>query len=90
MGFMFVPMNLVAFATLPPHLRTDGTALTNLIRNVGSAIGVSHDDHRAGGKRADHALADWRNMCTRFNRALGVNAPEPDVESRRFRSACSN
>src|SRR6185503_16878405 len=41
MGFVFVPMNLVAFATLAPQYRTDGTGLTNLMRNIGSAIGVS-------------------------------------------------
>ena len=32
---------LVAFTTLPPALRTDGTALFSLMRNVGSAIGIS-------------------------------------------------
>src|SRR5215469_1029669 len=41
MGLIFVPMNLVAFATLSPLLRTDGSALVNLMRNIGSAIGVS-------------------------------------------------
>src|SRR5262249_19545842 len=41
MGFVFVPMNLIAFATMPQYLRTDGSAMMNLMRNVGSAIGVS-------------------------------------------------
>jgi len=41
MGLIFVPMNLIAFATLSPVLRTDGSAMFNLVRNVGSAIGVS-------------------------------------------------
>jgi DHA2 family multidrug resistance protein len=41
MGLVFVPMNLVAFATLSPLYRTDGSALVNLVRNVGSAIGIS-------------------------------------------------
>ena len=31
----------MAFATLPAEFRTDGTALFSLVRNVGSAIGVS-------------------------------------------------
>ena len=31
----------IAFATLDPALRTDGTSLLSLFRNVGSAIGVS-------------------------------------------------
>ncbi len=38
---MFIPLNVVAFATLEPELRTQGTALWSLIRNVGSAVGIS-------------------------------------------------
>jgi len=41
MGFVFIPLQVIAFATLPVHYRTDGTALFSLVRNVGSAIGVS-------------------------------------------------
>jgi len=41
LGFVFIPLNLVAFATLAPALRTDGTALISLVRNIGSAIGIS-------------------------------------------------
>ncbi|WP_192362943.1 DHA2 family efflux MFS transporter permease subunit [Mesorhizobium mediterraneum] len=40
-GFVFTPLTVVAFATLPPELRTDGTAFFNLIRNIGGAIGIS-------------------------------------------------
>lgn len=41
LGFVFIPLQVIAFASLPPELRTDGTALFALIRNVGSAIGIS-------------------------------------------------
>lgn len=41
LGFMFVPLNTVALSTLPPTLRTEGTAMWTLIRNLGSSIGVS-------------------------------------------------
>jgi DHA2 family multidrug resistance protein len=41
LGFIFVPLNTVAFATLPGDLRTDGTAVWTLIRNLGSSIGIS-------------------------------------------------
>lgn len=41
LGFVFVPLNTIAFATLPPELRTDGAALWSLIRSLGSSIGVS-------------------------------------------------
>ena len=36
MGFVFVPLSTVAFLTLPPQLRTDGTAMLTLVRNVGA------------------------------------------------------
>jgi DHA2 family multidrug resistance protein len=41
LGFICVPLNSAAFATLPASLRTDGVALWTLIRNLGSSIGVS-------------------------------------------------
>jgi DHA2 family multidrug resistance protein len=41
LGLVFTPLQVVAFATLPAELRTDGTALFSLLRNVGSAIGIS-------------------------------------------------
>jgi DHA2 family multidrug resistance protein len=41
LGFMFVPLSTITFATLPAHFRTEGTALFSLIRNIGSSIGIS-------------------------------------------------
>lgn len=41
LGFVFTPLQVLAFATLTPDLRTDGTALFSLLRNIGLAIGVS-------------------------------------------------
>jgi len=41
LGMVFVPLSTVAFATLPAHLRTDGTAILTLVRNMGSSIGIS-------------------------------------------------
>jgi DHA2 family multidrug resistance protein len=74
MGFVFVPMNLVAFATLAPQFRTDGTGLTNLMRNIGSAIGVSITTTvLAYSVQMIHA--QLTRFGTPFNRALGVNAP---------------
>jgi DHA2 family multidrug resistance protein len=40
-GMMFVPLTLITFATLPVELRTDGSALFHLVRNIGSSIGIS-------------------------------------------------
>src|SRR5215469_5967235 len=74
MGFMFVPMNLVAFATLPMHYRTDGAALVNLMRNIGSAIGVSVTTTvLAASVQTLHSQLS--HVASPFNRALGVNGP---------------
>jgi MFS transporter, DHA2 family, multidrug resistance protein len=40
-GIVYVPMAALTFATLSPALRNEGTALFNLIRNIGSSIGIS-------------------------------------------------
>src|ERR1700761_2352691 len=41
LGFLFVPLTTVTFATLPLEQRADGTGLYNLSRNVGSSVGIS-------------------------------------------------
>src|SRR5262245_49607903 len=41
LGLIFVPLSTVAFTTLPQHLRTEGTAVLTLVRNIGSSIGIS-------------------------------------------------
>jgi len=74
MGFVFVPMNLTAFATLPGHLRTDGTALTNLVRNIGSAIGVTVTTAVLTSS-AQIMHSQLAGYASPFNRALGINAP---------------
>ncbi|MDB5619101.1 MDR family MFS transporter [Tardiphaga sp.] len=40
-GLVFVPLSTVAFMTLPNHLRTDGTSMLTLFRNVASSVGIS-------------------------------------------------
>jgi DHA2 family multidrug resistance protein len=41
LGFLFVPLTTVTFATLTSEQRADGTGLYNLSRNVGSSVGIS-------------------------------------------------
>ncbi len=68
-GFVFIPLQVVAFATLPAAVRTDGTSLLSLFRNVGSAIGVSVTSTMlARNIQASHA--DLAQYITPFNRAL--------------------
>jgi MFS transporter, DHA2 family, multidrug resistance protein len=38
---LFIPLQVLAFATLPAQYRTDGASLFSLFRNIGAAIGVS-------------------------------------------------
>ena len=40
-GMMFLPLSLITFETLPAPLRTDGSAIFHLLRNIGSSIGIS-------------------------------------------------
>lgn len=41
LGFIFVPLSTIAFSTLDPKYRNEGTALFSLMRNIGSSIGIS-------------------------------------------------
>lgn len=40
-GLMFVPLTLLAFSTLHPRYRNEGTSFYALTRNLGSSIGIS-------------------------------------------------
>tara|TARA_R110000787_G_scaffold67411_2_gene151013 strand:- start:1904 stop:3454 length:1551 start_codon:yes stop_codon:yes gene_type:complete len=41
MGALFVTMNILAFSTLSPALRTDGASLLNLSRTIGASVGIA-------------------------------------------------
>ncbi|MHA6722634.1 DHA2 family efflux MFS transporter permease subunit [Sphingomonas sp. RS2018] len=41
LGLVFMPLNQMAFATLPPQFRTEGSSLMNLMRNIGASVGIS-------------------------------------------------
>jgi len=41
LGFVFVPLTTVSFATLDRELRTEGTAIFGLMRSLGGSIGIS-------------------------------------------------
>ncbi|CAN7235609.1 DHA2 family efflux MFS transporter permease subunit [Phenylobacterium sp. LjRoot219] len=40
-GLMFVPLSVLAFATLAPHLRPEASAMYTLVRNLGSSVGIA-------------------------------------------------
>jgi MFS transporter, DHA2 family, multidrug resistance protein len=74
LGLVFVPLSTVAFLTLPNHLRTDGTSMLTLMRNVASSIGISVviAQLTEGGRRVYAVLSEHINP---FNSALQM----PDV-----------
>jgi DHA2 family multidrug resistance protein len=41
LGFVFTPLSIVTFSTLPRHLLTQGTAVFSLMRNIGGSVGIS-------------------------------------------------
>jgi MFS transporter, DHA2 family, multidrug resistance protein len=74
LGLVFVPLSTVAFLTLPNHLRTDGTSMLTLLRNVASSIGISIviAQLTEGGRRV---YAILNEHITPFNHAMQM----PDV-----------
>ena len=73
-SFVFIPLQVVGFATLAPSLRTDAAALYSLSRNIGSAIGVSVTSAvLASSVQILHA--QFSEQITPFNRALQSGAP---------------
>src|SRR6516165_3895422 len=73
-GLVFVPLSTVSFLTLPNHLRTDGTSMLTLMRNVASSIGISIviAQLTEGSRRIHAILVDHINP---FNHAMQM----PDV-----------
>ncbi|WP_428491405.1 DHA2 family efflux MFS transporter permease subunit [Rhodopila sp.] len=69
LGLVFMPLQILAFATLAPALRTEGAALFALLRNIGAAIGVSVTSTVLA--RNTQALREMIGATlTPFNRAL--------------------
>jgi DHA2 family multidrug resistance protein len=68
-GFVFVPLSTTTFATLPAELRTQATGIYSLMRNIGSAIGISVTGSMLQtNTQVNHA--DIAEIVTPFNRAL--------------------
>jgi DHA2 family multidrug resistance protein len=74
MGLLFTPIQVLAFVTLAPSMRTDGAALFSLLRNLGAAIGVSvATSVLARNAQAMHEMIGA--SVTPFNRALRAAGP---------------
>ena len=73
LGFLFVPLSVITFATLPAASRGDATGLYNLSRNIGSSVGISAVTALlAENVQVNHA--DIAAFVTPFNPALRLPA----------------
>jgi DHA2 family multidrug resistance protein len=69
LGFTFVPLSTAALSTLPMELRTEGSAVFNLLRNIGGSIGISVVEAvLANNIQINHA--EMTQSVTPFNPAL--------------------
>jgi DHA2 family multidrug resistance protein len=74
LGFIFVPLSTITFATLRPQWRNEGTAMFSLMRNIGSSIGISvMVTLLARNTQVNHALLS--GQLTPFNNALQAAGP---------------
>ncbi|MBG1231381.1 DHA2 family efflux MFS transporter permease subunit [Aestuariivirga litoralis] len=83
LGFIWVPLSTLTFATLPAHFRTEGTALFSLIRNIGSSIGISAViTYLSERTQINHAA--YASLITPFRPAieLAVNSHAMDLTTR--------
>jgi DHA2 family multidrug resistance protein len=72
-GFLAIPINIIAFATLPSEQRIEATGIYSLIRNLGSAIGISITGALLQtNTQVNHAII--AGDVTPFNRALQAGA----------------
>ena len=69
LGFLFIPLQVIAFATLAPQYRTDGASVFSLSRNIGAAIGVSVTSFMLS-HNTQVLHAEIGSSVTPFNRAL--------------------
>ena len=70
MIFMFMPINQIAFGTLPPAEIKNAAALYNLMRNLGGALGVA----------AINSVMVWRGAAHRQHLGEQVGWARPNVQ----------
>jgi MFS transporter, DHA2 family, multidrug resistance protein len=72
-GFLSIPINIITFATMPSALRTEAAGIYSLMRNLGSAIGISVTGALLEiNTQVNHAII--AGEVTPFNRALQAGA----------------
>jgi DHA2 family multidrug resistance protein len=70
-GLIFVPLSTLAFATIPPHLRGEGSSVYTLIRNLGGSAGIS----------IMAALLTFNTQAAHTGRAAAMDPSSPVLRS---------
>jgi DHA2 family multidrug resistance protein len=79
LGFVFVPLSTMSFATLPVYFRNEGTALFSLVRNIGSSIGISMViTYLAERTQINHAV--FSEYVSPFNSAMKMAIDKGSVD----------
>jgi DHA2 family multidrug resistance protein len=74
LGFLTIPINIITFATLPAELRIEAAGIYSLMRNLGSAIGISVTGALLEmNTQVNHAII--AGGITPFTRALQTGTP---------------
>jgi len=84
LALVFAPLQVLAFATVPPELRTEASGLMALFRNMGGSIGVAVVETLLA-RNTQVAHQDLARFATPFNRALqnGAAAHYWDIGTQR-------
>lgn len=85
LGLVFVPLNAIAFMTLPTMFRTEGTAILTLVRNIGSSVGISMVIARLT-EATTISHARLVEFVTPFNNALGGASSILSMDTERGRA----
>ena len=84
-GLVWIPLSIIAFATLPKALIPDGTAIFHLLRNMGSSIFISFSVALVI-RESKRSYSEISSNLSPFNKALQL--PDmPDLSSLTNQSA---
>lgn len=91
-GLIFVPLSTLAFTTLSPALRNEGSALFSLVRNMGGSAGISvieavqthntevaHADLAQHVSRSDPTLQAYLPAQFNMNSTAGLDALNAEI-----------
>ena len=76
-GLLFAPLNTLAYATLNPIHRTEGTIVNTMARSLGSSMGISMISATLTSNSAHGALACWPTHFNCGDPVLGAALPGP-------------